>query len=551
MMAERKSYLAIDGRRLKYLLAGSLRWLEANHEHVNSLNVFPVPDGDTGTNMLLTVRKAYESVARSSEEHVGRMASMMAQGALRGARGNSGTILSMLFRGFATPLEDVALMDAGAFVSSARHAVDYTYESVRRVMEPVEGTILTVARLIAEALESAYPEKQDLGELLDVTVFAAQAALLETPKLLPVLQQAGVVDSGGMGLLLIFEGSKQFAEGVMPSAASTTRLHAPVQESVLLPEPDAVEGYGYDVQFLLVGEGLDVERIQADIAAIGWSPLVEGDANLVKVHVHVHDPSKPLAYAMSLGAALDDIVVENMQLQYQRYVEQRHPNPPPLPDAMVISVGRGEGIRNLMSSLGAVVLEGGPSMNTGVEDFVEAIRNLAAHDIVLLPNNKNIFMAAEEAARIAGDKRIIVLKSASIQQGIAALFEYSELVQGEVAPVAIAQVMEQTIQAVTSLDLTRAVRTTTIGDLEIQHGQCIALVDGALVSVADTIDEAALAAMDQLHGRAWEIGTVYYGEDVTEAEAQDFMARLNDRFPLEYQLIDGGQPFYPYLISLE
>ena len=285
MVVEMKQSV-VDGRLLKWMLAAGASWLEHHKAKINNMNVFPVPDGDTGTNMVLTIRKAYQQIAKAEDAHIGLIAEQIARGALTGARGNSGTILSMLLRGFSQALKDKKEMDAKTFALACQSAVDYAYETVRSVMEPVEGTILTVAREAAEAIRERAHSESDLKVLLQELIDAAYKSLENTPNLLPKLKEAGVVDSGGMGLVYILEGMKRFIDGepvVIEGSADIVNDDAPAWEDALVPDDE--EGYGYDVQFLMLGENMDVKQVRADISALGWSPLIDGDDRLIKVHI--------------------------------------------------------------------------------------------------------------------------------------------------------------------------------------------------------------------------------------------------------------------------
>ena len=312
----------VDGHLIKQLFGSGLAWLEINKDRVNQLNVFPVPDGDTGTNMWLTMRHAYNEIAHVEEPHIGRLSRAIADGTLRGARGNSGVILSQLFAGVAEALDGHETMDAELLALASKTAVDRAYRSVEK---PVEGTILTVSREIMEAVVKNYQTTHDLIALLRRMVFAGRTSLRQTPELLPVLKKAGVVDSGGQGLVFIFEGMLRALCGrnvIAEAAAHAYSVPQMVWQDAVAPEDE--EGYGYDVQFLMRGERLSVENVKQALAEMGgWSTLVVGDPRLIKVHVHLHDPGQALSYAISSGASIDDIVVENMQEQYEHYVQER------------------------------------------------------------------------------------------------------------------------------------------------------------------------------------------------------------------------------------
>ncbi len=437
-MITRQSFRAsdnsiVDGHLLKQLFGSGLAWLEINKERVNQLNVFPVPDGDTGTNMWLTMRQAYSEIAHLEEPHVGRLSRAVAEGALRGARGNSGVILSQLWSGIADALDGQPILDAELLARASQVAVDKAYQAVEK---PVEGTILTVSRGMMESVIEHYKTNHDLTSLLKRMVFAGRKSLRQTPELLPVLKKAGVVDSGGQGLVLIFEGMLYALCGrnvIEEAAAHVYTVPQTTWQDAL--EPDDAEGYGYDVQFLMRGANLSVERVKQALADMGgWSTLVVGDPKLIKVHVHLHDPGQAITYAIGTGASIDDVVVENMQEQYEQYVQERTHRETAtavrtdVEGIAVIAVASGAGLREVFSQLGAAyVLDGGQTMNPSTGDFLEAIDALPNTDIILLPNNKNIILAAQQAATSATSKQVSVISSTTLPQGIAAMLEYSNL----------------------------------------------------------------------------------------------------------------------------
>src|SRR5690606_19933757 len=413
-----------DGYLLKRLARGALIWLDQNYEYVNQLNVFPVPDGDTGTNMLLTMREAYQQVEHLDEDHVGQVAAALADGALNGARGNSGTILSQLWRGFADGLRGHDAFEAHSFVDACRQGVAMAYQGVST---PTEGTILTVARDATEAVARRIEAgERDLVMILKTMVTAARASLKRTPDLLPILREAGVVDSGGQGFVYILEGMFYEAIG-KPLIAPPRPALSPVQQAQAhwerALEPDDEEGYGYDVQFQMHGTNLNLEATRRAIESMGWSACVVGNDRLIKVHVHVHDPGVPLSYAIAQGVEIDDVVVENMQRQYREFVRDRK-NREEQANARVdtvaaIVVAPGVGLRRLFQEeLGAArVISGGPTMNPSIGDFLEAIRALPNREIVLLPNNSNVILAAQQAASVDTGKTVRVVPSRSIPQG--------------------------------------------------------------------------------------------------------------------------------------
>ncbi len=550
----------VDGHLLKWLTAAGLAWLEHNHERVNQLNVFPVPDGDTGKNMLQTMRSAYAEIAVMQEPHVGIVGMAIVQGALLGARGNSGVILSQLLHGFAEPLRGHEMFDALAFTHAVTNAVDAAY---RAVTTPVEGTILTVAREAAAAVVRAVNDENviDLTELLEIMVAAGGDALARTPDLLPVLKKAGVVDSGGQGLLYILEGMLRLTRGedVLSLNGSTKLEHRQRQAADLEPEDE--RGYGYDVQFLMRGEGLDVGAVRAAIEAMGWSALVVGSSQLIKVHVHVHDPGEPLSYAVGSGAALEDVVVENMQAQYQQYMGERTAGALDITDdslvtadeVAVIPVVSGEGIRRLfMRDLRAArVVNGGQTMNPSTQDFLDVIASLPNERVILLPNNKNVVMAAQQAAALARGKAVRVVPSSTLPQGISAMVAYSHATAAADLD-ALAHSMADALESVTSGEVTIATRDVEFDGLAVKRGQYIGLLNGSLAAASDDIATLVCDLLTAADAENRELITLYYGDGLNRSHAEALVEQLALTFSgQDFEIVQGDQPLYPYIISLE
>ncbi len=549
-----------DGYLVKQLFGAGLQWLEHNRDTVNRLNVFPVPDGDTGTNMHLTMRSAYLEIAQMEETHVGKLATAIAEGALKGARGNSGVILSQIFAGTAKALERHDKITAEAFAEACKLSVDYAYKAVEK---PVEGTILTVSRHMAMAVEKNYQQNTDLIVLLKRMVFAGRAALRRTPEMMPLLKKAGVVDSGGQGLVYIFEGMLRALCG-KDLSAPLLEVDVPTKaeswEDALVPEDEL--GYGYDVQFLMRGTDLNIDQVRRDIQAMGWSTLVVGDNRLIKVHVHVHNPGDPLNYAIQSGAALDDIVVENMQRQYEDYVQTRQVQQKiaaPRTDIQgvaVITVANGEGLRRIFSEQfnAAHVILGGQTMNPSIGDFQNAINALPNEDIILLPNNKNILLAAKQAAEHAGkDKRVHVVPSYFIPQGIAAMFEYANLYDsGNYEMHEVAEAMTSALSHIVTCEITHATRDVDLDDLHVEAGQIIGLINDNLVTAGDDMNVVTADLLEKANIDRHERITVYFGSDSSQREAERLVVHLQKLHPkLEFEIIDGGQSLYPYIISVE
>ncbi len=548
--------LSCDGYLLKQLALAGLTWLDTNQEKVNQLNVFPVPDGDTGTNMFLTMRKACEPLASLDEAHVGKVCKAIAAGALLGARGNSGVILSQWWRGLAEGLENHAQFDAPIFAAACQNAVERAYKAV---VKPVEGTILTVTRQAMEAVVEQARTENDLSRLFDIKVGAAYNSLKHTPDLLPVLKDAGVVDSGGQGWTYIIEGMlKQVrGENLRPSPLVTSSTKEPKDwQHALIPEDE--QGYGYDVQFLMRGRGLDIDAVRKAIDAVGWSTLVVGDENLIKVHVHVHDPGVPISYAIRQGAALDDVVVENMQAQYQDYVVERANREGGIAGAAVegvavVTVAPSAGLKTLFTrDLGAAyAIGGGQSMNPSTEDFLLALQQLPNDEVILLPNNPNILLAARQASGLVSGKQVQVVPSRTLPQGIAAMIEYGNERASLRLP-ELTEAMMKALKNVITCEVTTATRSVSLEGVDAVEGQYIALIDDKLSVAGDNLHGVVEAVLRKAEADKHDLITLYYGDIVTEVDAQAFADTLSAQFTKpEFQIVNGGQPLYPYIIGVE
>ena len=547
-------WLRCTGPQLRKMTRAGLVWLEQNRDHVNALNVFPVPDGDTGTNMLLTMRSAYARVESSEETHVGRVAAQVAQGALMGARGNSGVILSQIWRGLAAALAGKETFSTTDLAAAFQSAADTAYKGV---MRPVEGTILTVIREGAAEAADAARKSEDLRFMLERVLERCQQALERTPDQLPILRQAGVVDSGGQGLVYIMEGMLRYAQGKLELSGPTT-VAAPAPPAAPLPaqaravpEGGALE-FPYDVQFILTGRNLNVLEVRARIDAMGDSTVVVGDETTIKVHVHVSDPGRPLSYGISLGH-ISDVVVENMQEQMEEIVHAGPPPAPPMgnvePDQVgVVVVASGAGLAGVFRSLGAaVVVDGGQTNNPSTEEIYQAIDSLPTDKVVVLPNNKNIILAAE-AARDLSVKHVAVVPSRSAPQGIAALMALDP--DKDVA--ANAEAMTRALGLVHTGEITRATRSVQLDGVEVQKGAIIGLADGRLCCSGPDERTVLDTLLGYLDAAACGIVTLYYGADVTMTQAAEAADHIRDRCPnVEVEVIEGGQPHYFYILGAE
>lgn len=534
--------LETDGQVFKQLVQAALWWLQHHQSVINALNVYPVPDGDTGTNMVLTMQSAWNEIQDSPERNVGQVAHQMAHGALMGARGNSGVILSQVWRGFARSLDGKEVYTVPDLAAACREAATTAYKGV---VKPVEGTILTVARAVADAATRAEGETSDLVRMLERMVFAAHEAVMLTPSLLPVLKEAGVVDAGGQGLFVILEGMLRYMRG--ESIAEDVQMAEAVDLISTELEPGEA-GYGYDVQFLIVGQNLDVDQVRQKITAMGECPLVVGDPTTVKVHVHVPDPGVPVSFGASLGS-LRDVVVEDMQAQYRDFITERDLEPAVASHEIgVVAVVAGDGLARVFQSLGVgQIVRGGQTMNPSTQDLLEAAESLPAERVILLPNNGNIILAAEQA-RALSEKQLAVVPSRSIPQGLAALLAINYQADLETNVDVMASAMED----VETGEVTTATRTATINGVEVAEGQIIGLHDGELKVAGEQVEEIVRALLAEMDAEQREIITLYYGADVGEDDALALAESLQKDWPdQEIEVILGGQPHYHYILSAE
>jgi hypothetical protein len=549
--AEREQpILECDGQGLKRLVQAGLAWLGYHQETINALNVYPVPDGDTGTNMLLTLQSAFHEIVDSPETHVGQVAQAVAHGALMGARGNSGVILSQLFRGMARSLDDFPAFNAVQFAAAFKEASATAY---RGVIKPVEGTILTVAREASEICVAAAAESADLRYVLELVVHQARESVARTPTLLKVLADAGVVDAGGQGLYVILEGMLRYVRG--ETLAMDAAMTGVVDLHTLEP---GEAGYGYDIQFVIHGEDLEIEEIRAHIASLGECPLVVGDATTAKVHVHSPDPGVPLSYGASLGS-LSRVIVENMQEQYQDFILSKGqpaqadgpaggPSTELIGGIGTVVVAPGLGLMRVFESLGAsVVVSGGQTMNPSTEDILSAIERVPADQVIVLPNNKNIVMAAQQAQALS-TKQVEVVRTVTVPQGIGALLALNYQADLETN----ARLMADGLEVIQTGEVTRAVRAVEINGLSVEEGEIIGLLNGTLTTKGTQVDEVVFALLEQMSADEYEIVTVYFGESIPPEGAQALAERIGVRYPeQEVELVDGGQPHYSYIVSAE
>ena len=548
---ERFKSMPIDGQVLKKLVEAGLTWLRANQQMVNSLNVFPVPDGDTGTNMVLTMQSAYNEIHSLGHRGVGQMASAVSQGALMGARGNSGVILSQLWRGFARALHGQEVLDGPSLVRAFAEGRDTAYKGVVR---PVEGTILTVAKDVAAAAEEALRETDEPFEILARVVPAADISVQHTPELLPVLKQAGVVDSGGKGLFFILEGMLRFINGepLDTPPATVQPLSAMKLENAM---EDIKPGQDYEVVVDFVPkQELDLQNFYGELEKIGTSIQVgEGDG-MYRMHIHVPTENryKPVDYIMDLGT-ITKVAMENLVAQISEVDRKSSGDRIELANIeagqiAVVAVSPGAGISRVFASLGvAAIVEGGQTMNPSTKDIVDAFENLPTDKVIILPNNKNIILAAQQAKEVTV-KNVYIIPSRSVPQGLAAMMYLNP--DGQ--PETVIAKMTKAIDEVTTVEITTATRTVEIDGVSVEEGQVIALVNGKLAVSAGSVEETCLAALEKTHASDFELITFFYGEDLPSSEANRIVDVVREKYPSqEIELQDGSQPHYQLIISIE
>jgi uncharacterized protein len=541
----------IDGQSLKRLVEAGLEWLRTNQQIVNSLNVFPVPDGDTGTNMLLTLTSAYNEIKDSGEKHFGRMTSLVAKGALMGARGNSGVILSQLWRGFARGVQDRETLDMETMVQAFADARDTAYKGVVR---PVEGTILTVARGIAAGTEAGLGASNDAIDVLENAVRSADESVKQTPDLLPILKQAGVVDSGGKGLFFILEGMLRhvYGESLDKPLVSVQSLSAMNFEEAM---QEVEEGQDYEVVVDFFPQGdLDLQKFYGRLESMGTSIQVgEGDG-MYRMHIHVplEKRYEPIDYVMGLGT-ITKVAMENLMAQMDDIQKNTAQQPIKFSaveagQIAVVVVSPGAGLSRIFASLGAAaVVAGGQTMNPSTQDILSAFEHLPTDKVIILPNNKNIIMAANQAKDVTV-KKVEVVPSRTVPQGLAAMLSLQP--DGELA--SVCDKMTKALSVVQTGEITIATRSVEIDGVNVKDGQMIALLDGKLVVSANSIEEGCLRLLEKADAGEREIITLFYGQDMPHTEANRIADLVRAKFPnQEVEVQEGGQPHYQFIISIE
>lgn len=544
-------YIIRDGASLKRAIHSAAAWIEAHAEEINALNVFPVPDGDTGTNMMLTCNAACEEMDRS-DNSIPNVMRAVAHGSLMGARGNSGVILSQILRGMARSIDNKQYLRARDIALAFQEGASTAYKGV---IKPVEGTILTVVRETSERAAVAVQDTEDMAKLMDSLVTAARQSVERTPTLLLALRQAGVVDAGGYGLYILLEGMQRHAMG------HSGRRIVGVRRAAVAYTQAPEEGFGYDIQFIIHGTQLSVESIRARVDALGDSTLVVGDEKTIKVHVHAPSPGPVLDYAASLGP-LTHIIVENLQQQYLDFAAEATGSVAPMQQLLAtqaittvditgistVVVASGAGFEKLFRSFDVTaIVPGGQTMNPSTQQILEAIEAAPTQNIVVLPNNKNIILTAEQARQIS-KKSVEVIPTKTIPQGIAALLALnydSGLAENR-------QAMVKAAERVSTAEITRAVRGTHINGIHVEMGEIIGLVDDELVSSGDSVDGVAMSTIREMSPDRAELLTLYFGNGIQLSEATTLADSIRASYPsLEVEVLEGGQPHYMYIISAE
>ncbi len=542
----------IDGLYLKNLVEASLTWLRVHQQIVNALNVFPVPDGDTGTNMVLTMQAANDEIANLAERNFGKMAHAVAHGALMGARGNSGVILSQLWRGFARGVDNVPVLDANLLARALVSARDTAYKGVVR---PVEGTILTVAKDMAAAAEKSLQQTEDIYTILADVVKAADLSVQNTPELLPVLKDAGVVDSGGKGLFYLVEGMQRYIDG-QPLEAIPEGIR-PLSELKFDNALEAIEP-GQDWEVVLdfrPHEPLDLPGFYDELQDMGTSIQVgEGDG-IYRLHIHVPDEKQyaPVEYAKTLGVvtkiAFENLIAQMAEGSDSVCAESKLNISPIEPGQIaVVAVSPGIGISRIFASLGAAaIVEGGQTMNPSTQEIIHAFENLPTDQIIILPNNKNILLTATAAASLTV-KKVAVIPSRSVPQGLAAMLR---LIQ-EASFETVVSDMTSAIDGVETGEITIATRNVEIDDIEVQEGQYIGLLNGKLVVSTTNLQEACIRFLEKAHADHFEVITLFYGASLTKPEVNRIVDAIHQAFPEQVvEVQEGCQPHYHFIIAIE
>lgn len=549
----------IDAKMLSKMFLAGAKNLEAKKEWINELNVFPVPDGDTGTNMTLTIMSAAKEVSSMENPDMASLCKAISSGSLRGARGNSGVILSQLFRGFTKIVREQENLNVPVIADAFDKAVETAYKAV---MKPKEGTILTVAKGAAKkARELCDNGEEDLGVFFDTVINYADEVLLKTPEMLPVLKQAGVVDSGGQGLMQVLKGAYDaFLGKELDLTISDAKPAAGVSLAMSMDaQAQADIRFGYCTEFIIMlNRNFNIKQemdFKDYLESIGDSIVVVADDDVVKVHVHTNDPGLAIQKALKYGA-LSNMKIDNMRLEHEEKLfnmaaknQKQEAEEMPKKEVGFIAVSVGEGINEIFKGLGVdYIIEGGQTMNPSTADMLEAIEKVNADTIFILPNNKNIILAAEQAAHMVEDKKIIVIPTKTVPQGITAVINCVP----DLPPEENAETMQEEIKAVSTGQVTYAVRDTVIDDKKIKEGDYMGIGDSGILSNGADMMDVTFRMIEDMMAEDKELISIYYGKEISEEAAEELKNKVEKKYSkCDVELQYGGQPIYYYIVSAE
>ena len=543
-----KKVSLITGQELREMFAAATAWLEKSASDIDDLNVFPVPDGDTGTNMLLTMRSSVEEAYCAPDHSAAGVAQALAKGALMGARGNSGVILSQIIRGIAEEIEEKDTISGTDLAKAFSRGAKVAYKGLSN---PTEGTILTVIKDASNtAIKVTGKNGKDVVAVLEATVESARESVANTPSLLPVLKEAGVVDAGGQGLYTILEGALHYLKGETEQMQFRKPQVIMSSEPLTLRLPEMIAAdevpYGYCTELMLKGENMELEKIRTRLLKKGESLIAVGDDNTIRIHIHTLDPGNIVHYATGLGT-IHQVSIRNMDEQKRDFVASQKEKSMTT-DVATIAVVAGDGLTEVFSSLGVTtIIPGGQTMNPSTKEIFQAVEEAPSDKVIILPNNKNIILTAEQVKPLT-KKLVEIIPTETIPQGVAALlsFDYEADMQTNV------QKMKQSLGSVKTIEICRAVRATQINGLKIKKKQIISLLDNELVTAGNNTIDVLLSTLAKINLKKNEILTLYYGADTPHAEAEKAAATLREKYPhLQVEIIKGNQPHYNFIVSIE
>jgi DAK2 domain fusion protein YloV len=542
-----KAAQSISGQEFREMLGTATNWLEKSASDIDALNVFPVPDGDTGTNMLLTMRSSVEEAFQLGTTTVSSVAQAVAHGALMGARGNSGVILSQIWRGLAQELKGKKVLGGRDLAAALVRASRTAYEGISN---PTEGTILTVVKDAAAAAQAAAEETDDPIAVLEAAVTGAGESVANTPNLLPILKQSGVVDAGGQGLLTILDGALRYLRG----EAEQMQFRKPqiIASSIAVPARPSRTGvvdevpFGYCTEFLLKGEELNPDAIRTRLQKKGQSLITVGDETTVRVHIHTLDPGNVVRYATSLGT-MHQVSIRNMDEQYQDFLQMQKQRAPEA-NVATVAIVAGDGLGEVFASLGATgIVPGGQTMNPSTKEILQAVKNVGSDKVIILPNNKNVVLTATQVKKLT-DKQVEIVPSCTVPQGVAALLAFDYEADFETS----VRLMKEAIGKVRTIEITQAVRPAKLNGLKIKRKQAIGLLDDELLAAGTSPEDVLHKMLAKIRIRDNGIATIYFGQDIEQTQAEQVGESIRVKYPqLQVEVVRGGQPHYSYIVSVE